>query len=143
MFKIAEIEPGTKIEIRVIRGGKEKIITATLVERPSEEEEETPSASGKDLGLSVATMTPRLARRYGFQTQEGAIITDVRQFSEAYRKDLKAGDIILEANRKKVKTVRDLRNIINGLDSGNTLILLIRRERNGESQEFIRTLRIP
>jgi len=143
MFKIAEIEPGTKIEIKVIRGGKEKIITATLVERPSEEEEETPSASGKDLGLSVATMTPRLARRYGFQTQEGVIITDVRRFSEAYRKDLKAGDIILEANRKKVKTVRDLRNIINGLDSGDTLILLIRRERNGESQEFIRTLRIP
>ena len=143
MFKIAEIEPGTKIEIKVIRGGKEKIITATLVERPSEEEEETPSASGKDLGLSVATMTPRLARRYGFQTQEGVIITDVRRFSEAYRKDLKAGDIILEANRKKVKTVRDLRNIINRLDSGDTLILLIRRERNGESQEFIRTLRIP
>ena len=143
MFKIAEIEPGTKIEIKVIRGGKEKIITVTLVERPSEEEEETPSASGKDLGLSVATMTPRLARRYGFQTQEGVIITDVRRFSEAYRKDLKAGDIILEANRKKVKTVRDFRNIINGLDSGDTLILLIRRERNGESQEFIRTLRIP
>ena len=143
MFKIAEIEPGTKIEIKVVRDGREKILNVTLVERPSEEEEETPAASGKDLGLSVATMTSRLARRYGFQTQEGVMITDVRRYSEAYRKDLRAGDIILEANRKKVKTVKDLRNLINSLDSGNTLILLIRRERNGESEEFIRTLRIP
>ncbi|MCK4363714.1 MAG: PDZ domain-containing protein, partial [Candidatus Aminicenantes bacterium] len=67
----------------------------------------------------------------------------VRQFSEAYRKGLRAGDIILEANRKKVKTDRELRNIVNKLDSGDTLVLLIRREHDGEQEEFIRTLRIP
>ncbi|GAG14148.1 unnamed protein product, partial [marine sediment metagenome] len=80
---------------------------------------------------------------YGFQTEEGVLITNVRQFSEAYRKGLVAGDIILEANRKKVKTDRELRNIVNNLDSGDTLVLLIRREQNGEQEEFIRTLRIP
>lgn len=143
MFKIAEIEPGTKIEIKVIRDGKEKIITATLGEWTSEKEQEAPAASGKDLGFSITTLTPRLARRLGFQTEEGVLITDVRQFSEAARKELRAGDIILEANRKKVKTDRELRNIVKKLNSGETLILLIRRERNGEPAEFISTLRIP
>ncbi len=143
MFKIAEIEPGEKIEIKVIRDGKEKIITVTLGERPSDEEQEASAASGKDLGINITTITPRLARRYGFQTEEGVLITNVRQFSEAYRKGLRAGDIILEANRKKVKTDRDFRNIVNKLDSGDTLVLLIRRERDGEQEEFIRTLRIP
>jgi serine protease Do len=143
MFKIAEIEPGEKTEIKVIRDGQEKIITVTLGERPSDEGQEASAASGKDLGINITTITPRLARRYGFQTAEGVLITNVRQFSEAYRKGLAAGDIILEANRKKVKTDRELRNIVNNLDSGGTLVLLIRREQDGEQQEFIRTLRIP
>ncbi len=143
MFKIAEIEPGEKTEIKVIRDGKEKIITVALGERPSDEEQEASAASGKDLGINITTITPRLARRYGFQTEEGVLITTVRQFSEAYRKGLRAGDIILEANREQVKTDSDLRNIVNKLDSGDTLVLLIRRERDREQEEFIRTLRIP
>lgn len=143
MFKIAEIEPGTKIEIKVIREGKEEIITATLGERTSGEEQEAPAASGKDLGFSITTLTPSLARRLGFQTEEGVLITDVRRPSEASRKELRAGDIILEANREKVKTDRELRNILKKLDSGDTLILLIRREHDGEPVEFISTLRIP
>ena len=143
MFKVAEIEPGTKIEIKVIRDGKEKIVAATLGERTSEEEQEAPAASGKDLGFSITTLTPRLARRLGFQTEEGVLITDVRRPTEASRKELRAGDIILEANREKVKTDRELRSIVDKLDSGDTLILLIRRERNGEPVEFISTLRIP
>jgi serine protease Do len=88
-------------------------------------------------------LTPRLARRLGFQTEEGVLITDVRRPSVASRKELRAGDIILEANREKVKTDRELRNILNKLDSGDTLILLIRRERDGDPVEFISTLRIP
>lgn len=143
MFKIAEIEPGTKIEIKIIRDGKEKILTATLAERPSEEGQEVPAASGKDLGINIMTMTSRLARRFGFQTEEGVLITDVRRLSEADKKGLRAGDIILEANGNKVTAEREFRNIVNKLDSGDTLMLRIRRERNGQAEEFIRTLRIP
>jgi serine protease Do len=143
MFKIAEIEPGTKIEIKIVRDGKEKILTATLAERPSAEGQEVPAASGKDLGINIMTLTSRLARRFGFQTEEGVLITDVRRLSEADKKDLRAGDIILEANGNKVTAEREFRNIVNKLDSGDTLMLRIRRERDGQAEEFIRTLRIP
>jgi serine protease Do len=143
MFKIAEIEPGTKVEIKIIRDKKEKILTVTLAERQSEIAQETPASSSKDLGFSITTMTPRLARRYGFKTEEGVIITDVRRFTEADRKGLRVGDIILEANGKDVRNERDFRNIVDKLDSGDTLMLRIRRERDGESAEFISTLRIP
>jgi serine protease Do len=143
MFKIAEIEPGTKVEIKIIRDGKEKILTATLAERPSSEEQETPSDSGKDLGINIMTMTSRLARRFGFQTEEGVLITDVRRLSEADKKGLRAGDIIIEANGNKVTAEREFRNIVNKLDSGDTLMLRIRRERDRQAEEFIRTLRIP
>ncbi len=143
-FKIAETAPGTKVDIKVIRDGKERILTAKLEELSTgEEEEQASTSSGQDLGISVTTMTTNIARRYGFRTQEGVLITKVRRYSEAERKDLIAGDIILEANRQEVKNTRDLEKIIDKLKPGDGLILLIRRERDGESADLIRTLKIP
>ncbi len=143
MFKIAEIEPGTRVEIKIIRDKREKILTVTLAERRSEIAQEAPASSSKDLGFNITNMTPSLARRYGFKTEEGVIITDIRRFSEAEKKGLRVGDIIFKANSREVKNTRDFRNIVNRLDSGDTLMLRVRRESNGESAEFIITLRIP
>ncbi len=140
-FKVAEIEPGTKIDIKLIRDGKEMIVSAKLEEMKTEEERETASTSGKDLGFSYTTLTPRLASRSGFKTQEGVVITNVSDYSEADRSGLEAGDIILEANGKLIREESDLQNIINRLKSGETLMLRIRREK--DSSEFIKTLRIP
>jgi len=140
-FKVAEIEPGTKIDIKFIRDGKEMTVSAKLEELKTEAEREIASKSGKDLGFSYTTLTPRIASRLGFKTQEGAVITNVSDYSEAERSGLEAGDIILEANGKLIKEGSDLQNIINRLKSGETLMLRIRREK--DSSEFIKTLRIP
>lgn len=140
-FKIAEIRPETKIKIKVTRDGKENILTAKLVEKESEEEQETSSSSGKDLGLSVRELSPRLAARIGYRTQEGLLITEVRHLSAAHKAGLKVGDIILEINRKNVEKMSDLRRILNKLKSGDPLMLMILREKTNE--KFIVTLRIP
>ena len=141
-FKIADTPPGTKVEIKVIRDGKEKTLTAKLDELSTGEEgEQTSASSGQDLGITVSTLTPRTARRIGFRTEEGVLITEVRRYSEAEQKGLLPGDIILEANRQEVKDTDDFKKIINKLNPGDGLMLFIRRER--ESREFITTLRIP
>lgn len=142
-FKIAEIPPGTEVKIKIIRDGQEKILTAKLVEYPSEQAKETISSSGKDIGFTVRELTPSLARRYGFRTEAGLLITDIRRYSEAERKGLEAGDIILEVNRRPVTKIRELDNILKKLKSGDPIMLLVRRERDRQSQEFIVTLRMP
>ena len=142
-FKIAEIKPGTKVKIKVIRDGKEKILTATIAELKTEEEKEPSTASGQDLGISVTPLSPRLARRYGYTTTEGLLITKVTPYSEAARKGIEPGDIILEVNRKKVTSLRDLENILKKVKSGDAIILYIRREGDLGVQNFIVTLRIP
>ena len=67
---------------------------------------------GKELGMKYTTLTSRLARRYGFRTDEGVIITEITRYSEADRRGLLAGDIILEANRRRVSEASDLENIL-------------------------------
>jgi len=142
-FKVADIEPGTKVNVKVIRDGKEKSFAVKITEKEPEEEIEPAAPSGKDIGISVTAMTPRLAQRYGYRTQQGLLITQVRKYSEAERNGTRAGDIILEVNRKDIASIRDFENVVKKTESGDAIILLIRRESNGEFQDRIVTLRIP
>lgn len=142
-LKIADVQPGKKVDITVIRDGKELTLTVTAEELEPEEEKPATTETDKDLGFSVRELTPALARRYGFRTQAGLIITQVREYSDAARKGLAVGDIILEVNRKKVTTVEDFEKILKDVESGQVLLLLVRREQDGEAIDRIVTLRVP
>lgn len=144
LIKIADIPPGTTVDIKVVRkGGEEKILKVKIAEREDEEAGQQPTtSSNKDIGFKVREMTPRLASRLGYQTEEGLIITEVTRYSEADRKDIQSGDIILEVNQIKMETVRDLENILKKAKSGDAIMLLLRRESDGRSTDFIRTLSI-
>ncbi|MFZ2054818.1 MAG: DegQ family serine endoprotease [Candidatus Aminicenantales bacterium] len=142
-FKVADAEPGKKIDIKVVREGKEQQFTVTVEELDPQEKKDEPKAADKDLGFNVQELTPNLARRYGLETREGLIITQVKRYSEAGRKGLEVGDIIIEVNRRKVTTVDDLEKIMDKVESGEAIILLLRREQGGESFDRIVTLRVP
>jgi serine protease Do len=141
-FKVADIEPGKKISVKVIRDGKDVTLTPTVEEMDPEEEKGEATSSDKDVGLSLAPMTPALARRYGYRTTEGLLVTEVRDYSEADKAGLATGDIILEINRKKVASVREFESILKKTPSGDEVILLVRRESEGQSQDIILPLKI-
>ena len=142
-FKVADIQPGTKVGIKVIREGQEKTFNVTIEELEEAEPPAKETGSDKDLGFTVRELTPAIARRYGLKTQRGLIISDVKDYSEAAKKGLSAGDIIIEINRQPVETAEDLDRILKKVESGQAVILLVRREADGESAERIVTLRVP
>jgi len=142
-LKIADIAPGKKVNITVVRDGKEQTFAVTVEELEPQETKVKAEDSDKDLGFTVRELTPSIVRRYGLKTQEGLIITQVRRYSEAERKGLAAGDIIIEVNKRKVATVDELERILKKMESGQVIILLIRRETDGEAFDRIVTLRIP
>ena len=141
-FKIADFAPGSKVEVTYIRKGEVKTATAT-VGTLDEETEETPASSDqKDIGLSLTPMTGNLARRYGFRTTQGLLITDVRNGSEAESIGLAQGMIILEVNQKPVNTVKDFESIVGKTAGGKAIMLLVRQESEGAFQDSIVTLRL-
>ena len=141
-FKIADIQPGNKVNLVLTRDGKEVKATATVDELQPEREKGQIASPDKDIGVSVVALSPSSARRYGLRTTEGLLITDVRQGSEADRENLAAGMIILEVNRQKVTSVRDFEDILKRTASGDEVILLVRQETDGKPQDFIATVKV-
>jgi len=96
----------------------------------------------KDVGITVTPLTPSLARRYGYRTAEGLLVTEVRNYSEADRAGIQTGDVILEVNRRKLTSIREFNSILKNTPSGEEIILLVRREGDGQSQDFLITLKV-
>jgi serine protease Do len=142
-IKIADIPPGKTVDIKIIRDGKEKILRAKIEELASEEEQVPETGSDRNIGFRVRELSPRIASRLGLQTEEGLLITDISQNSEAFRKGIRQYDIILEINRRKATSVDDLENALKKADRGDSILLLLRRESNGDAIDFIRTLTVP
>lgn len=144
LFKIAEIRPGTKVDLIVIRDGEEQSFSVKLTKKDEGEAPETQESSDNDVGYSVQDLTASIARQYGFRSQEGVLIMSVSRYSEAEEEGIQPGDIILEINRQPVKNVRDFQKIIKKIDKGRAYLLLLSRERGRRSsQQFIVTLRVP
>jgi len=141
-FKIADIQPGSKVNLVLIRDGKEMKVTATVDELEPERERGEIASADKDIGVSVVALSPNSARRYGLRTTEGLLITEVRQGSEADREGLQRGMIILEANRRKMATVRDFEDILKKTAGGDEVVLLVRQETEGKPQDFIISVKV-
>jgi len=144
LFKIADIRPGTKVDLIVIRNGEEQNFSVKLTKLEDREAPETQAPTDDDIGYSIQDLTASIAGRLGFRSQEGVFITSVSRYSEAEEEGIQPGDIILELNRQPVKNVRDFQKIIKKIDKGGAYLLLLSRERGRrEPTEFIVTLRVP
>jgi serine protease Do len=60
------------------------------------------------LGVGVEAVSPALAARYGLAVEDGVLITSVARGSVAERAGLRAGDIIVQLARHRVRSLDDL-----------------------------------
>jgi serine protease Do len=87
----------------------------------------------------VQKVTPQLAESLGLNRVEGVVITSVESGSPAEEADLQRGDVILEINRKSIRSLSDYREAVTGGQSGKSLLFLVRR---GENTMFLALKRL-
>jgi serine protease Do len=80
-------------------------------------------------GLEIDAVDPRIARYFGLDKAQGAIITDVKKGSPAEKIGLKPGDIIVDVDDQKILTPDDVVSILEDLHVGDTVKLKIYRDR--------------
>lgn len=154
-FLVANIKPGTRIPIDLIRNGEERRVMATVGKRPSEEElrrqqmfdpdaepEETPDESDgtieEKLGLQVLALTPQIARQLGADDDTvGLVVGAVDPNADAARKGLRRGDIILTANYRQVATISDLEAVVLEAEQAGREAVLLRVQRRGGPPSYV------
>jgi serine protease Do len=137
---VALVPPGQKVEVTVLRKGQKKDLAFNVAQRPEDEgvaqrgESADDDEGGGDkaktqkLGVSLAPMTPEVARELGVSGgEQGVVVTNVVDGGPAERAGMRRGDVILEVNRQPVKQPDDVKSAISKMKAGDMALLRVKR----------------
>jgi len=122
---VAGSRVGQKVQVRLVRNKKEIGLTVVLAEASGGRRVTPDLRPDPGLGLSVRTLTQALALKLGVAASRGVLITDVAGAAHGARAGLRKGDVIIEVNRKPVKTVEEYRKTL--FPGRSSQMLLIQR----------------
>jgi serine protease Do len=131
-IQVARVTPGTSVQIKILRDGKETTQPITVGEMKDGEVVAT-SQEG-DFGLTVQPVTPQLAENLGLERAEGLVIAAIKPGSAAEPAGLRTGDVITEINRQPIKDLADYNRELKRSEKAKSLLLLVRR---GQSSLFL------
>jgi len=123
---VAQTPVGKGVKVKVVREGKELVLSVTIGEL-KEEEELASVEKRENLGLTVQKVTPQIAESLGLDQAEGVVVTSVEPASPGDEAGLRRGDVIIEVNRNRIRDLRDFRNEVASIKKGKGLLLLVRR----------------
>lgn len=143
---IASKHPGDKVKLIIWRDEKKIEKTVTLKPRAqssdvasndnseSEDDSNMEEASSKtiafdNLGFSVRKADSRLMKER--EVNSSVLVVEVKNFSEAFNRGLRANDIILEADRKPVSTISEFEKIVKSKKAGDALMLRVKGPQGG------------
>jgi serine protease Do len=130
---VARVAPGTSVQLKIAREGKQISLPITVGEM---KDSEVIASIGpeSDLGLTVQPVTPDIAQSLGLERAEGLVVASVKPGSAADDAGLRSGDVITQVNRHPVKNLADYNREISRTEKTKSVLFLVHR---GESSVFL------
>ena len=127
--RVSLTPPGTRATVTILRDGKRRKLDVTLGKLDQTATAAAgPGHSADEIGLTVQTLTPELARQFDVEPGDGVVVTRVEPGSIAALAGIRPGTVILEVNRKPVKTAADFQRAIAAASDARRLLLLVRQD---------------
>jgi serine protease Do len=121
---VAATLPGTEVKIKIIRDGKELVLSVKIGELTDERIGLVGSYENVLRDIHVQDLTPELRQSLGISKRvKGVVITDAPESTQ-----LKRGDVILEVNRKPVESVEEYDKLASEIKKGQDVLLLVYRD---------------
>jgi serine protease Do len=133
--EIASRHPGTVATLSVVRDGRSISIPVKLAERPvrgnrppeetDEDHQAQPSSQrASGVGLSVRELDRDFIHRFRLPDDlEGVVVSRVEPMSPAFDADIERGHVVLEVNRRPVRTIEEFRRLTNAVRPGDVLAI--------------------
>ncbi|HPD31744.1 MAG TPA: Do family serine endopeptidase [Phycisphaerae bacterium] len=130
---VTKTSPGTKVDLKVWRDGKEIAIPVTIEKQPRDfftwggrrtEEGDTEKEDRKSgpaeiaaIGITVEALNEELAKQYGWDEEYDKVknllvITEVDPIGEAHAQGMRPGSLIISVQGKEVRTVAALKQAL-------------------------------
>ena len=127
---VADSKIGEKVDIKIIRKGKELIKKAKLEAYPETEIAKKPSEqkdSYKWLGIEVQDIDSDYAKQMKISSDEGVVVSKIVNDSPADESELKVDDVIFEIDYQEIKDIDDYYSIIDKLkkEDRNSVLLYV------------------
>jgi serine protease Do len=130
---VAETKVGARVSIVVMREKRQKELTAVITEQPAtlEPEAQSGEADGEGTvleGVEVTEITPEIARQLGLPAvTTGVVVSNVNVGSPAERAGLQTGDVILQVNRTRIRSLAEFKQQVAKIGKNNSMLLLVNR----------------
>ena len=128
-------EVGSRVPVKVLREGKTMELTVRTAELPEEDEIRTAgrrpvpgTAEANALGVSVADLSDEKRKELD-APEHGVLVTEVKD-GPAKRAGIRAGDLILMLNSRKVADAAAFSEISGSLEPGKAVSVLVQRQGN-------------
>jgi serine protease Do len=123
---------GERAKLKVIRDGRRRDVSVVIGQLPEEEElaKSSGGPTGKPtedgvLGMKLAELNAAELKKRG--VEHGVLVAAVGE-GPALKADIRAGDIIVQLDRKPVKTIKQLRSALKKAAKGSSVPVLVRRQ---------------
>jgi serine protease Do len=125
---VAGTSPGTKVDVRILRDGKEQTVTVTLGELKESKVVKKTEYNNVLKGITVQELTPSLRDRMNLpENLNGVVITGMSPDSPTQGL-LQQNDVIQEVNRQAIQSVQDYDQAVSRIGENDTVLLLIYRD---------------
>lgn len=126
--KVARLQPGDKINLTVLRDGKEQTIAVTLKADNGSALATTRTKSAEEiynkLGASFAPLTA--AQKQKYHMSSGVLVTQVRQGRMFDELEIEEGSVITSVNKVPVNSPSDIDKALSNVKGGSLFIAGIR-----------------
>jgi serine protease Do len=159
-YIVANIKPGTRIPLDILREGKPLRLNAVVGARPPEEQlaqsnfnpdeskdfdkdSDTPDAKviRDAIGISVLPLDAEIARQLGMGADTRGVVIDVAGAATGAQAGLRRGDVIVSATYQPVTTPAALAAAIRAAKAANRGAILLGVKRRGATTQYA-TVRI-
>ena len=143
---VAQAPIGKSVDMELLRGGDKKtmqVVVGRLEEEDVEADLKEPDKQDEEqakpetvLGLSVTPLTDELRTQLGFDKKvKGLLVTGIDPDSPAAGKNLKLGDVIVEAQQNPITTVDDLNAALEKVKKANgRQVLMLVEDSKGDTR---------
>jgi serine protease Do len=130
---VGRAEVGETVKVVVLRNGKRQTFDVLLGQRPvnTNQVNSKPVQPEGILGLSLAEIDDALREEKSLsKTAVGLYVLEVDEASDAFEKDVRAGDIITDAGQTNIANLKDFKAQVEATKEGGrgSILLLVRRD---------------